>query len=149
MQLLWLWIGRKNKLDEHLANLHKPSDKLKCKICNSEFTSDQLLEKHTNDIHLKKKRLSCSICSYKSIYSQNLRRYISAQHKDQKRYFCNLCGFESYYSCNVKSRITSNHKESKLAKVRTGKENRLWKLQTWYRAHQMQKKPYQSDAWPG
>ena len=108
----------KNKLDVHIANLHRSSDKLKCKICNSEFTNDQLLENHTNDIHLKTKHFSCGICSYKSFYNQNLRRHISAQHKDKKRYFCNLCGFKSYYSCNVKSHITSNHKKSKLAKVK-------------------------------
>ena len=47
----------KNKLDVHISNLHKPSDKLKCKICNSEFTNVQLLENHTNDIHVQKKAL--------------------------------------------------------------------------------------------
>ena len=50
----------KNKLDVHIANLHRSSDKLKCKICNSEFTNDQLLENHTNDIYLKKKKMPCS-----------------------------------------------------------------------------------------
>ena len=87
------------------SSFSKKKKKMKCKICQIEFSQSGFTH-HMKEVHKKGKRLNCKVCKKEFLSKISLSEHIKIDHKTG---FCDLCGkiFTSFQALIV-------HNEGKL-----------------------------------
>ena len=85
----------KQNLDIHTKSKHL-NEKLKCKLCEKDFTSPGNLLNHEENVHEKIKPFNCDKCQKSFRKGSVLKEHINRVHMKLKPYKCDIC--EKYFS---------------------------------------------------
>ena len=102
--------SNERSLGRHLANLHKETEIIDCKLCSSTFNS-----KYEYNVHIKAHKVTnftCKYCEKDLAHERSLKHHISAWHKSKGPINCDYC--ESEFTTQYEfQRHVQNHRNAK------------------------------------
>ena len=98
-------------LKRHMTNVH---DKQRnCEYCGMNFATSDELKMHIKGVHGVNKEIKCHKCEKTFARTETLKQHISAIHEEKRIYACEYCGKTFAYQKGLKVHIDTVHEQLK------------------------------------
>jgi len=84
-----------------------------CDRCDSNFSTNTMLQRHIKGVHDKIKDFECSKCDYKCSMNSDLKRHVKGVHDKIKDFECSKCDFKCSHSSHLKQHTKQVHDKLK------------------------------------